>query len=148
MNGDVFRKPDYHFILCLGLGAGMQILAMILFTIPLFTVGILSPAHREYLFVALYFGSAVFGIINGFVAARFYKFFNGTNWHMIAWSSATVVPTFFILCFMLIDAIDWAYRAANVLPISTVTLVIIIWAGVNFPMVLLGSYYGFRLKTI
>ena len=82
-------------------------LAVTIFTILAVTLGVFSPAHREYLYTSLYFATAFFGNINGYVAARFHKFFNGTNWFWIFWSAAVVFPAIFVACMGLVDIIDF-----------------------------------------
>ena len=80
LSGEVFRKPFMSVALCCLLGAGVQMIFMVLITITSITFGMISPAHREYLYIIVYFTSAFFGNLNGYVAAKFYKFFNGTSW--------------------------------------------------------------------
>ena len=86
--------------------------------------------------------------MNGFVTSRIYKFFNGTNWITCAWATALFLPVIIGLSLLFIDYIEFIERAATYLPISSITLIFIIWGCVNLPLVLLGSWYGFKFSPI
>ena len=49
----------------------------------------------------------VFGIVNSYVAARFYTFFHGSSWTRLACCSSLFLPTFIASGLILIDICEW-----------------------------------------
>lgn len=48
----------------------------------------------------------VLGIVNGYISARMYKFFNGTNWMTLSTISMLFVSGFFSACLALIYLLE------------------------------------------
>ena len=57
--------------------------------------------------MGFFFLTALFGNIAGYVSARFYKFFNGTNWFFSFFATAALVPIFIFIASLAIDVIDY-----------------------------------------
>ena len=48
-----------------------------------------------------------FGLVNGFIAARLYTFFNGSNWLWLAIVAATFLPFTIGGCIVLVDFLEY-----------------------------------------
>ena len=72
------------------------------------TIGNLMNVNtRQYLYVGFFFLTALFGNIAGYVSARFYKFFNGSNWFCNFFTTATLLPLLMFIGSLAIDIGDY-----------------------------------------
>ena len=88
------------------------------------------------------------GVVAGFISARLYRLFNGSEWWMQATSTAIILPLFVIVCLCFIDIVDWFERSQAYLPISSVTSLCVFWTAINMPLVFVGSYWGYTIQKI
>ena len=51
--------------------------------------------------------SAFYGILNGYVSARLYKFLNGTAWLVSFYINAAIIPLSVSLMLLIIDCLNW-----------------------------------------
>ena len=86
------------------------------------------------------------GIVNGFISARMYKFFNGTNWITLAVISSGFVSGFFSSCLTAIYLLEFIETERFV--VSEILVVILAWLGINGPSTALGTYIGFKLPKL
>ena len=107
--------------------------------IVLVTAGnLLNMNMRQYLYGLLFFESALYGIMSGYISARLYKFFNGTNWVMNFFTTAIMIPVFIFIVSMVIDVADYFDRGLRQIPTSERTNLISLWICFNFPCVAFG----------
>jgi transmembrane 9 superfamily member 2/4 len=96
---DIYSRPWYFLassLLTKKIGSGVQLLCMILAVLVLGAVGILNPSYRGgftsfalFLFVFagyfhLYFEAYVSRIFSGYLSARLFKQFGGSDWRLNA----------------------------------------------------------------
>jgi len=124
------------------IGAGVQVL--------LLTVTVLLYSLYEFYFdkgamvaVAL----AVFpwyGYFNGFIAARFYTFFNGSSWLTMAIMTSIFLPGFLSFGLMIIDLCEWIETGrADSIPVREASFLCYYWFFVHTPTCFAGSYMSF-----
>ena len=72
---------------------------------------LLNVNTRQYLYGILYFEAALYGIMAGYISARLYKFFNGTNWFLNFFTTAILIPLFIFIVSIVIDFADYFDRS-------------------------------------
>lgn len=85
-----------------------------------------------------------FGFVNGYMAAKFYRFFNGSSWFSLACLATIFYPTLLFFGYFLVDWIDPVFSKRLFGPdgISCSTYSYL-WFFINLPGVGLGAYQGF-----
>lgn len=94
VHGDIYRAPECsEFIACfVGAGAQLAIGSVVL----LFTIAIQfsNSELSAYIYSSMMVVLALFGVINGYVTARYLKFFGNRDFKMAVGISALVLPLF------------------------------------------------------
>ena len=86
--------------------------------------------------------------MSGYLSARLYKFFNGTNWVMNFFTTAIMIPVFIFIVSMVIDVADYFDRELRQIPSSERTNLISLWICFNFPCVAFGQFLGYKSAKI
>ena len=90
-----------------------------------------------------------FGYLNGYVAARFYTFFNGSSWFYLALYSSIFLPGFCSICFAAIDACEWIETGrADTIPIREAAVLCYYHFFVHTPSCFAGCYMSFSRPPI
>lgn len=85
-----------------------------------------------------------FGYFNGFVAARFYTFFNGSSWMKLAFCTSLFLPGFISTCITLIDFCEWIETGrADTIPVREAAVLCYYWFFVHTPSCFAGCYMSF-----
>lgn len=92
VHGEVFRSPSSPSLLSIMVGSGAQLTAMAAVTLFFAAGGFLSPSRRGSLGVSMVMTWMVFGVLAGYVSARMYRFFEGTNLKVHLYLTATMFP--------------------------------------------------------
>ncbi|MBN3319201.1 TM9S1 protein, partial [Atractosteus spatula] len=116
----------------------------------LFSVGIIVMAllgmfnvHRHGAInsaaIALY---ALTSCVSGFVSSHFYRQIEGQRWvwNIILTSSLFSAPLF--LTWSVVNTVHWLSGSTQALPVSTVLLLLCVWALVGFPLAVIGGILG------
>ncbi|KAL8137364.1 hypothetical protein V2J09_003365 [Rumex salicifolius] len=148
VHGDVFRPPSHPHLLCVYAGTGVQCFGMMLVTIIFAVLGFLSPSNRGGLMTAMLFLWVFMGIFAGYTSARLYKMFKGTEWKRIALRTAFMFPGIVATIFFILNALIWGQKSSGAVPFGTMFALVVLWFGISVPLVFIGSYLGFRSKTI
>ena len=131
-------------ILAVLLGAGTQVLG-IFYTVLASTIegtySVLNLGVKITLLVALV---PFFSLINGYVAARMYRFWNGSNWIILATCASVALPGFSLGCLFVIDICEYVEtKQPGLLPISDLFVLLFLWLLLNCPVTFAGAFYGF-----
>merc|ERR1712146_148878 len=110
--------------------------------------GLTSPANRGGMLTVVIFLFVMMGSIAGYLSARVYKLMQGKLWKRSTFLTATLFPGVVAIIFLLINAAAAYEGSSATIPFSTMLTVIALWVGVSTPLVLVGSYYGFKRETI
>lgn len=89
-----------------------------------------------------------YSLFNGYISARFYRLWNGSNWLVCGFLASTILPGFLISCLLVIDLCEYIETRRTSFPVSDVFILIVLWLAVNMPITMLGSFYGYSIKTI
>ena len=111
-------------------------------------LGFLSPANRGGLVTALLLLYVFTGSFAGYHSARLYKLFNGKDWKRNTLVTAALFPVVVCSIFFTLDCLLWYEGASTAIPFSSVIALALLWLGVSLPLVLAGSYFGFKAETV
>ncbi|XP_039134869.1 transmembrane 9 superfamily member 2-like [Dioscorea cayenensis subsp. rotundata] len=147
IHGDVFRFPQHKSLFSAVIGSGTQLLALAIFIFLLALVGVFYPYNRGALFTALVVIYALTSGIAGYTATSFYLQLEGTNWvrNLLLTGFLFCGPLFLTFCFL--NTVAISYSATAALPFGTILVIILIWALVTAPLLVLGGVAGKNGKT-
>jgi transmembrane 9 superfamily member 2/4 len=100
---DVFRRPPARMFLASLIGSGIQLFAMVFYTLIFAIFGFLNPEKRGSLLMIMIFLFVFMGVIAGYFASRFYKMFGGKEWLKMSMLTAFLYPSILFLIFMIIN---------------------------------------------
>ncbi|KAI1409654.1 Nonaspanin [Hypoxylon sp. FL1857] len=143
LHADVFRKPEYGYLLAPLVGSGMQLLFMAIGLILLSAIGILNPSFRGG-FISAGVGLFVFaGVFSGYFSARVYKTFDGKDFVKNALVTACLFPGLIFGLIFILNLFVWAQASSTAIPFGTLIAIVLLWLCIQVPLVYLGSWYGF-----
>lgn len=126
-------------LLSLLLGSGFHASCMALLTLLMsFFWG---TANIAGLFIVTF---PYFGFINGYSAAKLYRFFNGSKWLRLSLLATLFYPAVLFSGYFMVDWIDSRYAemlfGSEGISSSTFSY---LWIFINFPATSFGAYHGF-----
>lgn len=149
VHGDVFRPPTASpMMLAILSGSGIQILAMTVCTMGCALVGLTSPANRGGLLTTLLILFVFMGSFNGYCSARLYKFFGGKLWKQCTLLTAVFYPGVMGVIYLGINFFVASQGSSTAAPITSLLALIMLWFGISTPLVVVGSYFGFKANMI
>jgi transmembrane 9 superfamily protein 3 len=139
--GDVFRAPPRLVLFSALLGTGFQFILLVFVVIFFAMMGSLWSSRGAILTAGI-FAYAALSIAAGFYSGSYYKQNNGDNWIKTLLITAGLYPGLaFGIAFML-NFIAISYGSLAAIPFVTMIVVVLIWAFMSFPMVLVGTLLG------
>ena len=147
----IFHWDTSHHILfyfSVFVGTGTQLCLMFLATLVFALFGLLSPANRGSLGTAFILLFVFMGSFAGYSSSRTYKMFRGTEWKMNTLLTAFLYPGGIFLVFFVINLVLWAEGSSGALSFGTFFTLFFLWFCVSVPLVLLGSFFGYKRETV
>jgi len=148
VHGDVFRPPRWSNLLSVLVGSGCQILCCATVIIFFAVLGFLSPANRGGLMTAMVFVLAFLGCIAGFCSAYNYKSLGGDAWKQNTILVCTLYPSVSFGTFFFLNFFVWHEGSTVAVPFLQLFEIMLLWAIVYCPLVMLGSYVGFMREHL
>lgn len=146
--GDVFRPPRMPMLLASLYGSGVQILTVILFLAVLAVCGLLSPSNRG-LFVNSAVAYFVLAAVNaGYSSGNFYRLLQGEMWKRAALGAASLYPVIIFVIVFFSNAFLAYESSSSAVPGSTLFGLFAIWLLISCPLVIVGSFFGFRKQPL
>ncbi|XP_031502659.1 transmembrane 9 superfamily member 3-like [Nymphaea colorata] len=147
IHGDVFRYPKHKSLFAAVVGSGTQLFTLTIFIFILSLVGVFYPYNRGALFTALVVIYALTSGIAGYTATSTYLQLEGTNWvrNLLLTGCLFCGPLFLTFCFL--NTVAIVYSATAALPVGTILVILLIWALVTSPLLVLGGIAGKNSKT-
>ncbi|VDN04009.1 unnamed protein product [Thelazia callipaeda] len=147
VHGDVFRPPPCTMLLVNLVGAGIQLIGMVIVTVFFAMLGMLSPSSRGSLMSAAIVLFCLMGLIAGYHAGRLYRTLKGTRPRRCSFQTAVLFPSIilgsgFFLNFFLIGK-----HSSGAVPFTTMIALLFLWFGVDLPLVFLGFHFGYRKQA-
>lgn len=144
VHGDVFRPPVYVELLCTLFGTGVQLLGVFSVTLFFALLGMLSPASRGALMTVAIVVWLFMGATAGYYSSRMYKTLGGEKWQQQALLTACCFPTLVFGTGFILNLLIWSKKSSGAVPFTTMIALSVMWFGVSVPMVMAGSFFGFR----
>lgn len=154
VHGDVFRPPTNPILFAVTVGAGSQVYCMSAVTILFALMGILSPASRGSLLMALIMSYMFFGIIAGKVAAKIYKSFvlygfgQSPGWKRLTLFTAFLYQGFVFVLIFILNLFVWSKGSSAAIPFWALLLLLLVWFGMSVPSTAIGVYLGQRPPVV
>lgn len=148
LHADVFRTPQYGYLLAPLVGSGMQLLFMMISLVLLSAVGLLNPSFRGG-FISVGVGLFVFaGIFSGFFSAKVYKTFEGRDWRSNALVTSLFFPGLMFGIGFLLNLFVWAQASSTAIPFTTLVALLLLWLFIQVPLVYAGAWAGFEKTRV
>ena len=149
ISGDVFRPPRINILLLSSLlGTGSQLLSMFTITLLLGMFGFMNPEKRLNILnigILLY---CLSGIIGGYISSHFYRFWGGLSWIRIAIFTSLLFPGTLILGYIIINIVLTIEKSNAAVHFYDILSLFILWLFCTFPLILIGSFFGFKSNKI
>ena len=154
---DIFHPPmNYSSLFCALVGTGIQLIS----TCTIILLGSIlgweavdpsrHPSHRGGFTIPLLGVYTFCGYIGGYVAGRIYRIFQGRLSWVCAIQTAVVFPGSCLVVFTLLNIVvrfsggGWGSSISSHLSFGDVILLLFLWGAIALPLVLYGSYIGYR----
>lgn len=107
LSGDVFRKPMWPLFFSALMGAGVHVIGCFYSALLSTMVSTYSPISMQTQLGVVISLFPFFSGLNGYVAARMYKFFKGTHWGPLCILTSTGLPLFLCGCLTVINICEY-----------------------------------------
>lgn len=146
VHGDVFRAPSYLLFYSALIGTGYQLvfLGLCVITLTLFATMYDERGSAMTAFLVCY---SLTSLVAGYAGASFYKTNHGTQWKQCMLLTAGLYPAICFSIGFLLNFIALGYQSLASFSVGTMLLMLIIWACVSCPLVLLGTILGRSTST-
>ncbi|KIH46423.1 endomembrane protein 70 [Ancylostoma duodenale] len=104
----------------------------------------LSPASRGSLMSAAVFLFCFMGLVSGYHAGRLYKTMKGRNPIRCAVQTGTLFPSLILGSGFLLNFFLIGKQSSGAVPFGTMIALLLMWFGIDLPLVFLGFYFGYR----
>ena len=119
---DIFRSPKYPMLFSSLIGAGTQLLVIIISVLVLSLIGLFYPGNRGILTWVLIFTYIGTAGISGHVSGKLYKQFGGNNWTNNAILTFSIFSVPFVIIFMMVNTVSVIYQSSMALPFIYILL--------------------------
>ena len=130
-------------LLSVFIGAGVQIFVTV-YTLIAVSIFDLALEFNKGILIGL--GTGIFpffGIVNGYVAGRFYTFFNGSSWKSLALGTAFFLPTLISGTFIIIEFCEYIdTEMFDSLPFLELILLMAFLYCIHVPFTIFGTFVG------
>ncbi|XP_023769790.1 transmembrane 9 superfamily member 4 [Lactuca sativa] len=142
VHGDVFRFPQHKSLFAAALGAGTQLLVVIVAFLALGLLGVFQPYMRGVLWKTLIILYALTSLVSGYTSVSFYFKLEGTNWmkNLILTGVLYFGPIF--VTFTFLDIVATFYGSTTALPLRAIVMLSLLWIFIASPLHLLGGIIG------
>jgi len=147
IHGDVFRFPDHISLFSALVGSGGQLLCTTFLLLFCALTGFFRPTKRGAILTAMIVLYALTSFVGGFISARLYRQFHGSNWVWNTVMNAMVFPAPLSFIFMWVNSVAWSRGSTAALPWHTVMIIVALYLLVSFPLTVIGAIAGRNLSS-
>ena len=144
---DVFRKPIHYMILSTFIGNGVQLFAMIFFSLLISIIGVLRPESRGNLLNLMIIMFILMGTLGGYSSAKILKTFKESNWLRNACLTALLYPSIIFIIFILINFF-FIFEGSDPIKFRDLLSLLLLWLFCSTPLVFIGALFGIKTKAI
>ena len=149
LSGDVFRPPlNNPMLLSAIVGNGLQLFCMITITLLLGTFGFLNPEKRSNIMNYEIFIFCIMGIPGGYISSKVYQLFKGRKWILNSLLTSLIFPGFLLIGYFFVNIILKIEKSSAAVNIIDIISLFILWISFTFPLILIGSFFGFKTRAI
>jgi len=149
LSGDVFRAPTKNKMLLSALiGNGIQLFCTITFTLFLETFGLFDKEKKVNLLNIGIVLFCIMGLPSGFISAKIYQFFKGKNWVKNGILTSLIFPGLLFFGLFITNIILLIERLSAAFNFMDLFFLFLIWLFFAFPLILFGSFLGYKSKEI
>lgn len=140
LHADVFRSPKHRLFFCSAVGAGLQLFSVMIMMVLVGCIGVYY--QRGAVASAGVVSYMITAAVGGYASASLYHKLGGEKWAWNIFVTAVMFagPAFVVWSFLNTVAIIYGSTAA--FPFPTILLMFTMWAGVTFPLTVLGGIVG------
>jgi transmembrane 9 superfamily protein 2/4 len=135
-------------LLCVLVGTGIQLFAMLLITLISGCIGFIYPGKRGSLLTLILLLFVFMGGLAGYWSARFYKMFLQMEWLKNSLLTAFLYPSLAFSIFFMINLFLSFEGSSGAVPFTTILALLVLWLCCSSPLVLIGAFVGMKKKQI
>lgn len=147
VHGDVFRRPNGFGLLAALVGAGSQLLLMVLIVIVASLAGSLY-VDRGAIGTAVIIGysltSGVAGFVSGSIHRAQHTASSDKQWVRVMFMTAGLLPGLLFLTLFTLNLVALYYNTVNTIPAALMVSLFLLWLFVSLPLVIVGTIAGRR----
>ena len=149
VSGDVFRPPHKNvLLLSVMLGTGAQLLSMFTISLILGIFGFMNPEKRMNIINLELIVYCVSGLLGGYISAKFYRFYGGISWIKSACFMSLFFPGMLIGGYLIVNCLLIYEKSNAAVHFGDILSLFMLWIFFTFPLILLGSFFGFKSNKI
>ena len=149
VHGDVFRPPSTSpLVLSVTVGTGAQLATAFFLVLLCAILRLVNPMKKGQALTAILILYVLSGTVSGYVSSRIYKFCGSSDWKANTIATAVAFPGLLVGMFMILNIFLGIAGAATHAHFGTVLLMFLLWVCLSTPLVMIGSYFGFRAENI
>ena len=147
--GDVFRPPSVNPLLLSSLlGTGIQLLTMFTITLCLGVFGFMNPEKRANILNLGILFYCFCGLLGGYISANFYRFWGGNSWLKPAIHCSVFFPGTLLFGYMIVNVVLSLENSNAAVNFSDIISLYALWIFCTFPLILIGSFFGYKSNRI
>eukprot|EP01138_Halocafeteria_seosinensis_P010375 gb/GECG01010593.1/.p1 GENE.gb/GECG01010593.1/~~gb/GECG01010593.1/.p1 ORF type:complete len:615 (+),score=54.32 gb/GECG01010593.1/:1-1845(+) len=147
VHGDVFRRPPAFELLASLVGAGAQLVLMVLIVIVASLAGSLY-VDRGAIGTAVIVGYSLTSGAAGFVSGAFYRAQHSAssdrNWVRVMFLTAALLPGILFFTLFSLNLVALYYNTVNTMRAALMISLFLLWLFVSLPLVIFGTLAGRR----
>ena len=149
VSGDVFRPPSVNVLLLSSIiGTGSQLLAMFSIILFLGVLGFMNPEKRGNILNLGILFYCFCGLFAGYIASYFYRFWGGESWIRVAIFTSSLFPGTLVIGYIIVNIILTIEKSNAAVNFSDILSLFFLWIFCTFPLILIGSFFGFKSKKL
>ncbi|KAK8295851.1 hypothetical protein V6Z12_D05G088100 [Gossypium hirsutum] len=147
IHGDVFRYPRNKSLFCAVMGVGTQLLTLVCSLFVLVCLGILYPYNRGTLCTALVILYSLTSGVAGYTTASFHCQFAETGWERSVLLAGIMYAGPLFVIGSILNVVAVSYGATVALPFGTIMVIILLYAFLTIPLLVLGGVIGYLFRS-
>ena len=149
VSGDVFRPPSVNPLLLSSLlGTGSQLLMMFSITLLLGVFGFMNPEKRTNMLNLGILFYCFCGLMGGYIAANFYRFWEGDSWIKPAIHTSVLFPGTLLFGYIVVNIVLTMEKSNAAVNFSDIISLFCLWIFCTLPLILIGSFFGYKSNRI
>jgi transmembrane 9 superfamily protein 3 len=151
LHGDVFRVPQHAALLCALVGTGWQLVVLVLALVVFAIVAVVYTNPGALLTYGV-FAFAVTSYFAGLVSASLFNDYSAlqpgiaNGWIRCMVLTASLFPGLVLTVGFLLNFVAIAYDSAQAIPFGGMVVMVLLWALISTPLVVMGTVVGRHRK--